>query len=308
MSKYLVTGGAGFVGSHLTDYLVEAGHDVVVVDNFSIGSYEHPESKIIKADITDINVLQPLFDSIDGCFHLVAIPSVVMDIDDWFGFNQINLQSSLNVFKSAIQAGGVPVVYASSCAVYGNSTSLPLHEEMFVKPLSSYGCDKLSVELNAHCLSANYGLPTLGLRFFNVYGPRQDPRSPYSGVISRFITRILNDESPIIYGDGSQTRDFIYVKDIAKMLMQAMSKVKPDGEVVNLCTGIGISINELASQIARSAGKHMTVAYQPKRSYDVQDSVGSTIKMHAQGFKTRYDLAKGLSETIAYMGLTDAKY
>lgn len=303
MSTYLVTGGAGFIGSHLTDRLIAAGHHVIVIDDFSVGTYIHPQAQTIHGSLLTIKALQSIFTEIDGCFHLVAIPSVVVTMNTWFRYHKINLQSSLNVFKSAINAGGVPVVYASSCAVYGEASELPLHEELAVKPISAYACDKLAVEKNAYFLSKNYQLPTLGLRFFNVYGPRQNPRSPYAGVICNFISRLLHNESPIVYGDGSQTRDFIYVNDIVKGLMHAMKIINSQGEVVNLCTGIATSISQLAQEIAEVMGKNLANHYQEKRLADVQDSLGSTIKMKDLGFSANYDLALGLSETVEFMGL-----
>ena len=301
MSRYIVTGGAGFIGSHLTDMLIEEGHEVIVIDDFSVGDYRHPQAEIVKADITDEETIRPLFKDIDGCFHLTGIPSVIMTMENWFRFHAINFQSSLIVFKLAINAGNIPVVYASSCAIYGETKQLPLKENLLIKPLSSYGCDKLSIELNSYALAKNFQLPSIGLRFFNVYGPGQNPQSPYSGVITRFILNLKANKAPIIYGDGNQTRDFIFVKDVAKAVMKAMSIANTEAQIVNLCTGIGVSINQLAHDITRIMQKEILPEYHGKRSYDITHSVGCTEKMKSMGFSVNYDLISGLKETIDSM-------
>ncbi|MDR3502835.1 MAG: NAD-dependent epimerase/dehydratase family protein [Legionella sp.] len=300
MGNYLVTGGAGFLGSHLVDFLIENGHEVTVIDDFSTGTYEHPKAQTIKTNILNEERVRPYFHNIDGCFHLIGIPSVIMTMEDWFHFHATNMQGSLIVFKLAIEAGKIPVVYASSCAVYGDTPLLPLKENQLVKPLSSYGCDKLAVELNAYALGKNYQLPTLGLRLFNLYGPRQAPESLYSGVITKFINKLKDNKSPVIFGDGTQTRDFIFVKDVVKALVNLMNKVNTDGDVVNVCTGKGISINQLAFEIAKLMGKNVDPIHNPKRSYDIMHSVGSVEKMHAFGFETTYELSVGLQETIDF--------
>lgn len=300
MGSYLVTGGAGFLGSHLVDYLIETGHEVTVIDDFSTGNYEHPKARTIKTNILNVEGIRPYFQNINGCFHLIGIPSVIMTMEDWFHFHATNLQGSLVVFKLAIEAGKIPVVYTSSCAVYGDTPQLPLTENQFVKPLSSYGCDKLAVELNAYALGKNYQLPTLGLRLFNLYGPRQAPESLYSGVITKFVNALKNNKSPVIFGDGNQTRDFIFVKDVVKALVNAMSKVNADGDVVNVCTGKEISISQLAFEIAKLMGKNIAPTHAPKRSYDILHSVGNIEKMHALGLATTYDFSTGLQETIDF--------
>ncbi|MFJ1269388.1 NAD-dependent epimerase/dehydratase family protein [Legionella lytica] len=300
MGSYLITGGAGFLGSHLVDYLIDGGHKVTVIDDFSSGTYIHPQAKTIKTNILDVEQVRPYFKNSDGCFHLIGVPSVIMTMEDWFHFHATNMQGSLVVFKLAIEAGKIPIVYASSCAVYGETTQLPLRENQRVQPLSSYGCDKLAVELNAYALGKNYQLPTLGVRLFNLYGPRQAPESPYSGVITRFIHALKENKQPVVFGDGEQTRDFVFVKDVVKTLVRALSKVNTNGEVVNICTGKGVSINQLAFAIAKLMGKNVHPTHAPKRSYDILHSVGCVDKMHALGLATPHDLSSGLQETIAF--------
>ena len=298
MGKYIVTGGAGFVGSFLTDALIEQGHEVIVIDDFSQGSYQHPQAKTVKANILDEEQIRPLFEGLDGCYHLVGIPSVVMTMQNWFHFNAINLHTSLIIFKLAIEHGLIPVVYASSCVVYGETEELPLKEDQYIKPVAVYGSDKLAVESNAFALAHNYELPNIGLRFFNVFGPRQNPESPYSGVITKFINRLKENKSPIIFGDGNQTRDFIFVKDVVRNVIKAMDLVSTDAEVVNLCTGKGITVNHLAEELSQLMHKKVNPIYQEKRSYDIMHSVGSTEKMQEFGFDLKYDLAAGLKETV----------
>lgn len=301
MARYIVTGGAGFIGSHLTDRLLAQGHEITIIDNLSVGRRCPSHAHFIKEDLRDYHAIKPFFTGIDGCFHLAAVPSVVSSIDQWFDLHGINLQAGLNVLKLAHLAGNIPVVYASSCAVYGNTQTLPLTETMHIQPLSSYGCDKLSLELNAYFIAKLHALPVMGLRFFNVYGPRQTPDSPYAGVISLFIENLLNDRAVTIYGDGEQTRDFIYVDDVVSGLIKAMQIVNCEGEVMNLCSGQRISIQTLAHNAASLMNKKLQIDFQPQRSADVKHSQGSVKKMRQFGFKVETELSTGLQQTIDYM-------
>lgn len=303
MKHYLIAGGAGFIGSHLTDHLIASGHQVTVIDNFSAGQYVHPQAKTIKADILDINSIKSYFAGIDGCFNLVGIPSVVVGLDNWFDLHNVNLQGSLNILKLAIESGGVPVVYASSCAVYGQASELPLSEDLAVYPISAYGCDKLALEKNAYFCSQAFKLPTMGLRFFNVYGPRQNPMSPYAAVICNFISHLKNNQPVIIYGDGSQTRDFIFVQDIVQGLLHAMATITTDAAIVNLSTEVSISIMQLAKLTSQLVGTELNIIHKEPRIFDVQHSLGSTKKMKSLGFNCTYDLETGLRETIDFMQL-----
>ncbi len=306
MANYLVTGGAGFIGSQLTKKLIAQGHDVLVVDDLSNGKIIHPQATYIKKDITQLDNIHGLFKTIHGCFHLAAIPVVSMDFDQWFLFHKINLDGSLNVFKSAVDAGNVPVVYASSCGVYGESKRMPLTESQRINPLSAYGCDKLSTELNAGFLSHIYKLPSTGLRLFNVYGPYQQATSPYSGVIAKFITRILNNKPLTIFGDGEQVRDFVFVEDVVDNLIHAMNTVKSAAQCVNICTGVSITINKLANLISSLLEKECVINYKPARQYDVNVSYGSRKKMNACGFRADHDIKQGLIKTIDYFKLDSA--
>ncbi|MDI9819349.1 MULTISPECIES: NAD-dependent epimerase/dehydratase family protein [unclassified Legionella] len=301
MGKYIVTGGAGFIGSHLTERLLAQGHKVIIIDNLSVGQHCAPDAHLVREDLRDYNAIKSFFRDIDGCFHLAAVPSVVSSVEDWFDLHNINLQAGLNILKLAHLGGNIPLVYASSCAVYGDAQTLPLTEAMHIKPISSYGCDKLSLELNAYFMAKSHSLPVMGLRFFNVYGPRQQPDSPYAGVISLFIENLLNDRGVTIYGDGQQTRDFIYVDDVVSGLIKAMQIVNSEAEVINLCNGKSITIQALAHETASLMKKKLCINYQPERSADVKHSLGSVKKMHQFGFSSKIPLATGLKETIKYM-------
>ena len=222
MSLYLVTGGAGFIGSHLCDALIGRGDSVRVLDDLSTGHRANlPDGvDLVVGDIADPETASRATAGVDGCFHLAAIASVERGINDWLGTHRANLTGAIAIFEAIRRHGTkVPVVYASSAAVYGDSRTLPIPETAERRPLSAYGADKLGCELHAVTASHVHGIPTVGLRFFNVYGPRQDPKSPYSGVISIFCERILNGMPIQIYGDGAQTRDFIHVSDVVAALL-----------------------------------------------------------------------------------------
>lgn len=300
MAKYLVTGGCGFIGSQLTTKLIENGHDVIIVDDLSNGTIIHPEAIFVKQDITEYDSLSKLFSGINGCFHLAAIPTVSIDFDKWFDVHATNLDGSLNVFKAALKAGNIPVVYASSCGVYGNAKRLPLKEDLFIQPLSSYGCDKLSMEFNAYFLAHDYQLPSIGLRFFNVYGPYQQQTSPYSGVITNFITHMLEKKSLTIFGDGEQTRDFVFVEDVVDNLIHAMNILKQGAHVVNICTGRKTSIKQLTTLLSQLLNQKCSIDYKPARECDAKHSCGSRKKMETYGFDIKYDIKQGLMKTIDY--------
>ena len=243
MARYLVTGGAGFVGSHLVELLRVQGHAVRVLDDLSSGSRANlpPQTELVVADVIDTEAVARAFDGVDGCFHLAAIASVERSHRGWVRTHQVNLTGTINVFDQAARQAQhrrvVPVVYASSAAVYGDCRAVPIGEDSPANPLSAYGADKLACEFHARIAGAIHGVPTTGLRFFNLYGPRQDPRSPYSGVISIFADRLLRGEPVDIFGDGEQVRDFTYVEDAVAALRRAMVTASTGAPVFNVCTG-----------------------------------------------------------------------
>jgi UDP-glucose 4-epimerase len=278
MTKYLVTGGAGFIGSHLCEALLARGDQVRVLDDLSTGQRKNLPAavELIEGDIADPAAVRRAVEGVAGCFHLAAIASVERGINDWLGTHRANLTGAIAVFDAIRQMPGtVPVVYASSAAVYGDATSMPITETVECRPLSAYGADKFGCELHARVASHVHGVPTVGLRFFNVYGPRQDPRSPYSGVISIFCERIRRGAPIDIYGDGGQTRDFVYVTDVVTALLAAMQLRPSDASVFNVCAGSAASILDLAHVIADAAGTTLDARHKPPRAGEIRHSTGS---------------------------------
>src|SRR5215472_15442262 len=230
MACFLVTGGAGFMGSHLVDALLEQGHLVRVLDDLSSGKRQNLPRQIefLLGDVTNARTVVEALEGVDACFHLAAIASVVLSNRDWLRTHEVNLAGTLNVFDQARRHRRVPVIYASSAAVYGDCVAVPISEDAPVAPLSAYGADKAACELHARVAGAVHAIPTVGLRFFNLYGPRQDARSPYSGVIARFASRLRLGDSVEIFGDGKQVRDFTYVGDAVTALCCALNAASTD--------------------------------------------------------------------------------
>jgi UDP-glucose 4-epimerase len=277
MSTWLVTGGAGFIGSHLCEALVARGDNVRVLDDLSTGHQSNVPDGIplLRGDVADLDVVAEAVRGVDGCFHLAAIASVERGVRDWLGTHRANLTGTIVLFETLRRAGmRVPVVYASSAAVYGDAPVAPISEETPCRPLSAYGADKLGCELHARVAGHVHGIPTVGLRFFNVYGPRQDPRSPYSGVISIFCERIGRSMPVTVFGDGRQTRDFIHVRDIVAGLLAAMRLRPAEAPVVNLCTGRATSVLDLARTVADLAGTELRMQEGPPRPGEIRHSVG----------------------------------
>lgn len=304
MSSYLVTGGAGFIGSNLVDALLDQGHTVRVFDDLSSGNRANVarEAEFLEGDVTDPASVAEAFEGIDGCFHLAAIASVVRSNDEWLRTHQVNLTGTINVLDQARRARRrreVPVVYASSAAVYGDSGNLPVSEPRVIAPLSAYGADKCACELHARVAGAVHAIPTIGLRFFNLYGPRQDPRSPYSGVIAVFADRLANGEPVEIFGDGEQVRDFTYVGDAVSALCRALPAASVSAPIFNVCTGRGTTVRGLAEMMAALYGAELLIEYRPARLGEVRVSIGDP--HHAAetlGFKAETQLAAGLSMTL----------
>ena len=307
MSLYLVTGGCGFIGSHLVDALLADGHEVRIIDNLSTGSRRNlptgpaaSRCELVVADITDQAAVERCFTGVDYCFHLAAVASVQQSNEDWAGTHRANLTGSIHVFDAA-RARQVPVVYASSAAVYGDNAAMPLKESARLRPLTAYGADKLGSELHARVASLVHAVPTTGLRFFNVYGPRQSSSSPYSGVISIFASKLQRGESLTIYGDGEQVRDFIFVGDVVQYLLAAMRHTRGNPEAFNVCTGRSITINQLARTMMSIADQRVDIHYQPSRNGDIRVSVGSPEASERQlQYRARTSLAAGLRELLQY--------
>jgi UDP-glucose 4-epimerase len=300
----LVTGGAGFIGSHLCEALRARGDEVRVLDDLSTGKRENlaADIELIEGDVADQATVQRAVNGIDGCFHLAAIASVERGVNDWLGTHRANLTGAITVFD-AIRRMRVPVVYASSAAVYGDAATVPITETTPCRPLSAYGADKYGCELHARVASHVHGIPTVGLRFFNVYGPRQDPRSPYSGVISIFCERIARGAPIDIYGDGGQTRDFVYVADVVAALLAAMRSGAVDAPVFNVCTGNATSVLELARVIAELAGTRLDAHHKPPRAGEIRHSTGCrTLSQTALSLPEPIALRAGLGKVLDWLG------
>lgn len=312
MIHYLVTGGAGFIGSHLCEALLAAGHHVCVVDDLSTGRRENlPEAaELIVGDAGDDATIRPLIAQADGVFHLAAVASVERSRQAWRATHLANQTATITVLEAiARRAGGViPLVYASSAAIYGDppADALPLREDTPAHPLTPYGADKLGSELHARVAREGGGIPTLGLRFFNVFGPRQDPSSPYSGVISIFCERLAKGAPITLFGDGEQTRDFIYVRDVVAHLMAAMQQLEcgamPEQAVLNVCTGQAVSVRQLAGTIARLCGAALQVNEAPARAGDIRHSLGSPERARqCLGVQAAVPLDDGLKKTLEWV-------
>lgn len=308
MKSFVVTGGAGFIGSHLVDALLAAGARVRVVDDLSTGRRANldPRAELIVGDAADATLVGAALAGTNGCFHLAAVASVQRGNEDWLGTHCSNQTATITVLDAARAAGGIPVVYASSAAIYGDVVATAqgsgIAETTQARPLSAYGADKFGSELHASVGSGVHGVPTLGFRFFNVFGPRQDPASPYSGVISIFAARVLQGQTITINGDGEQTRDFVYVGDVVRHLLAGMDRLERQAGalVLNVCTGRATSILRLVETIGQVAGRRPAIAFGPARPGDIRASFGDpTAATAALGVPAQTSLADGLAATLA---------
>jgi UDP-glucose 4-epimerase len=301
--KYIVTGGAGFIGSHIVE-AIAGNHEVVVIDNFSSGKRKNLSgiNKVhcIEGSICDLHLLKEAFSGADGIFHLGAIASVAKSVDDPAATHETNLTGTLNVLLAARDCGVKKVVFSSSSAVYGDEPALPKRESMHPVPLSPYAVSKLAGEYYCSVFSELFGLKTVSLRYFNVFGPRQDPLSEYAAVIPKFITRLLNNQPPLIFGDGKQTRDFVYVKDVVQANLLAMQSSRTG--IFNVGSGERLDLNTLARTLADLTGIRIPPVYEKPRSGDIRDSVSDiTAIKNTLGYRTGHSLDEGLKETILYL-------
>jgi UDP-glucose 4-epimerase len=301
-SRFLVTGGAGFVGSHLVEALLKEDHEVRVLDDLSSGHMDNLSrtAEFVKGDVVDPTAVAQAFDRIDGCFHLAAIASVMRSHCEWVRTHQVNLSGTINVLDQARRCGrAIPVVHASTAAVYGNCGTAPLTEGSPTAPLSGYGADKLGCEFHARVAGAVHGVPTVGLRFFNLYGPRQNPLSPYAGVITIFANRLLRGEDVEVFGDGSQTRDFTDIGDAVDAMRRAMVAASTSAPIYNVCTGKGTTIMRLAEMIAACCGTPLIILRRAPRAGDVHISIGNPRDAAEKlGFRAETTLKDGLAITL----------
>ena len=309
MNKVVVTGGAGFIGSHLAEQLASSDNEVIILDNLSTGKMENIEHIIKEKNVTFVNgsildlpLLEKLFQDVDYVFHHAASISVAESVENPLKYNENNITGTLNVLLAARKNKVKKVVCASSSAVYGNPTKLPTKEDDALNPLSPYAVSKLIGEYYCNIFNKLYGLSTVCLRYFNVYGPRQDPFSEYANAITSFIQRAANDLPPIVYGDGEQTRDFVYIEDIVSAnTILADSSFAP---IYNIGSGNSIAINKIAELIINLFGSKNQPTYKKARIGDIKHTLADITRIKSLGFVPEWNLSQGLSTTITYMKKT----
>jgi len=305
MFNYLVTGGAGFIGSHLAEELLRRGHRVRIVDSLITGKRRNLDvlkgAEFQEGDLAEPGVAERAMTGIDYVLHQAAIPSVPRSVKDPVTSNRANITSTLNVLVAARDAGVKRLVYAASSSAYGNTPTLPKHEEMSTGPLSPYALQKLVGEQYCQLFTSLYGVETVSTRYFNVFGPRQDPGSPYSGVISLFATALLEGRQPVIYGDGEQTRDFTYVANVVDGVLRCCEAPNVAGEMMNLATGGRISLNELLRTMNRIQGTDLRATYKEPRAGDVRDSQADISKARRLlGYAPIVEFEEGLRRTLEW--------
>jgi nucleoside-diphosphate-sugar epimerase len=303
MASYLVTGGAGFIGSHLAEELLRRAQRVRVVDSLITGKRRNLDHlhgvEFIEGDLAEPDVAARAVAGMDYVLHQAAIPSVPRSVKDPVTSNRANVDASLNVLVAARDAGVRRLVYAGSSSAYGDTPTLPKREDMPPNPLSPYALQKLVAEQYCQMFTRLYGFEAVTIRYFNVFGPRQDPGSPYSGVISLFSTALLEGRQPIIYGDGGQTRDFTYIANVVDGVLRACEAPQASGEVINVATGGRVSLNELLRTMNRIVGTDIAAIYKDPREGDVRDSQADIAKARRLlGYAPTVDLEDGLRRTL----------
>ena len=330
MSSFLVTGGAGFIGSHLVEELLRRKQTVRIVDNFLTGKQENVTAAmavalspsleagvgsgagigaatgfcdLLEGDLADPAVARAAVEGVDYVLHQAALPSVPRSVEDPLTSHRANVEGTLNVLLAARDAGVKRVVYAGSSSAYGDTPTLPKREDMPTNPLSPYALQKLVGEQYMQLFTRLYGLETVTLRYFNVFGPRQDPSSPYSGVISLFLRALTEGRAPTIHGDGEQTRDFTYVANVVDGVLRAVEAPGVAGEVINLATGQRVSLNQLYAMLQSLTGSTVSASHGPPRAGDVRDSQADIEKARRLlGYKPIAGLDEGLRRTVEWIG------
>ena len=301
--RYLVTGGAGFIGSNIVDELVRRGHSVAVLDDLSAGKESNlaeVRSKIDfhKGSITDLDVVHAATKGADYVIHLAARTSVPRSVKDPIETNRVNIDGTLNVLVAARDAKAKRIVYAASSSAYGETPTLPKTETMQPEPISPYGVTKFVGEMYAQVFGRVYGLENSSVRYFNAFGPRQDPTSQYSGVLSRFMLAVIEGQSPVVYGDGEQTRDFTYIANVVDETLRACEVPEASGKVFNGGTGAKISLNQVLKLLEKITGKKIQASYDPPRAGDIRDSQADISRARKiLGYEPLIDFEDGLART-----------
>jgi nucleoside-diphosphate-sugar epimerase len=310
MSLMLVTGGAGFIGSHIAERLLSEGHAVRVLDNFSTGRRENlagfgTEIDLVEGDIRDLDAVSRAVGGVDAVFHEAALASVPRSVDDPATSNQVNVMGTLNVLLASRDAGVRRVVYASSSSIYGESPELPKREEMSPAPESPYAVSKLAGEYYCRVFSSLYGLECVALRYFNVFGPRQDPSSQYAAVVPIFVAALLAGQRPVIHGDGEQSRDFTYVENVVEANLLAAFADGCAGQVMNAACGSTVTVNELFDRLRTLTGAAVEPVYVEPRAGDVRHSFADVTKARRMlGFEPSVEFEEGLVRTIQWFRAT----
>lgn len=308
MAVVLVTGGAGFIGSHLTEALLQEGHRVRVLDDFSTGKREnlifgkeYSSLKIIEGDIRDLAVCQKAMKGIEHVFHQAALPSVQRSVEDPLGSNAVNAGGTLNILFAAREERVKRVIYASSSSIYGDTPTLPKHEEMVSNPLSPYALQKYIGEQYCRLFYQLYGLETVSLRYFNIFGRKQDPNSIYSAVIPKFIDALLQGSPPIIFGDGEQSRDFTYIENVVQGNLLAMSAEHLHGEAINIACAERTSLNQLVNILKKILGSKLSPVYEEARKGDVRHSLADIRKgKEILNYEPKVGIEMGLKKTVEF--------
>lgn len=308
MSRVLVTGGAGFIGSNLTEALLQRGHLVRVLDDFSTGKREnlifekeYHSLEVIEGDVRDFSTCRKAVKGVEYVFHQSALPSVQRSVEDPATSNAVNVGGTLNILLAARDGGVKRVIYAASSSVYGDTPTLPKHEEMPPNPLSPYALQKYVGEKYCRLFCELYGLETISLRYFNIFGPKQDPNSLYSAVIPKFIDALLQGRSPIIFGDGEQSRDFTYIENVVQANLLAMSAEHLHGEAVNIACGKRISLNQLLNVLKEILGSKLSPVYQEARKGDVKHSLADIRRAKEMiKYEPKVEIEIGLKKTVEF--------
>ena len=306
MARYLVTGGAGFVGSHIVERLVGRGEDVAVLDNLSTGNMGNlapvrDRIEFREADLRDLDAVRSACHGTDYVLHQGALPSVARSVEDPISSNGVNASGTLNVLVAAREAGVRRVVYASSSSAYGDTPTLPKREDMPANPLSPYAVSKYTGELYCQVFARLYGMETVALRYFNVFGPRQDPTSQYAAVIPKFIIAMQRGEPPLVFGDGEQSRDFTYVANVVEANLLACQAPGAVGRVINIACGERVTLNELIGLMHRILGAHTPPAYGPPRAGDIKHSLADiACARELLGYRVVIALEEGLRRTAEW--------
>ena len=311
MAKICVTGAAGFIGGHLAEKLLREGHEVAGLDDFSSGKREnaallalHPNFTLVEGSIADPDAALRAVAGATWVFHLAAIPSVPLSVAEPERTNAVNVGGTVNLLEIARKAGVQRVVLACSCAAYGDGPEQPKHEGLVPRPMSPYAAQKIACELYAQTYTRAYGLPCVALRYFNVYGPRQDPKSDYAAAIPRFTTRLLKGQRPIVFGDGLQTRDFVHISDVVRANLLAATSDKAPGEVVNVASGVSSSLIDLMATLKQVIGPSavgLEIEHQAPRAGDLRESSADISKARAVlGYEPRVQLKEGLAGVVEF--------